>query len=113
VSSYFVKGYHKLRAIAYDDVDNSNEAAVNINVNVDLPKPKFNWSCNIPSQVSSLDFPIKLSGKLTDLVASQKVRFYQKKKSGNSMNNFVTAFLPDDEFIQIDWTWAVTVCFSF
>jgi 1A family penicillin-binding protein len=104
LSSYFVKGYHRLRAIAFDDVDNFNEAAVELNIKVDVPIPTASWeNINHGSSFSSSDFPVSLSLKLTDMVASQKVNFFQKNLSNGETNLVSSSILPQTSTVSFSW----------
>ena len=101
ISSYFVKGYHSLRAVAFDDVDNSNEASVNINIKVDLARPNVIWQSSGVQTYSQSDFPITLTASLTDLAASWKVGFYLRNSSSGQENLIVTHVRPSRTSIQL------------
>ena len=104
LSSYFVNGYHKLRAVAYDDVENSNEAQINLNIKVDLPKPSFNWGQPSNNSVYSMtDFPLQISGKVTDLLASDKVYFYAENVSSGQRNLISSIILPKSSMVSAEW----------
>jgi len=102
ISSYFVKGYHTLRAVAYDDVDNSNEASVNVNIKVDLPKPNIVWPSGTSQTFNQSDFPITVQTSLTDLSASQKVGFYLRNSSSGQENMIITHVRPARSSISLE-----------
>ena len=104
LSSYFVRGYHKLRVRAYDDVENSNEAEVELNLLVDLPKPGVIWQYPQTGASFNADsFPMNLSGQLTDRLASRKVNLLQRKTVTGETSNIASIIFPDSDFINIAW----------
>ncbi len=95
LSSYFVKGYHTLRAVAFDDVDNSNEAQVEVNVLLDVQEPNVVWQNLSNGQViNSGDMPIQVRFQLTDLLASRKVNIMQRQVSSGQINMVSSLILP-------------------
>ncbi|NQT49855.1 penicillin-binding protein [Candidatus Kuenenbacteria bacterium] len=104
ISSYFVKGYHQLRVVAYDDVGNSNEAQIELNILVDAPPPTLNWNFPSNGAIYHQDaFPLPLKIQLTDLLATEKVNFYQKNKSTNQINHIGAIILPDSGNVTLNW----------
>ena len=104
LSSYFSKGYHKLKVVAYDDVDNSNETQVDLNITVELPEPSVIWkSLSSGAIIKQSQFPVQVKLKLTDLVSSKKVDFYQRKMDTGQINLLSTVILPKQEDISFDW----------
>ncbi|MBT5338497.1 hypothetical protein HN858_02760 [Candidatus Falkowbacteria bacterium] len=104
LSSYFSKGYHKLRVIAYDDVDNSNETQIDLNITVELPEPSVIWtSISSGEIIKQSQFPVQVNMKLTDLVSSKKVDFYQRKMDTGQINLLSTVILPKQSNIVFEW----------
>lgn len=104
LATYFSKGFHKLKVKAYDDVDNSNEAQIDLNILLDFPKPTLQWLS--PASGASLvvsDFPVPLSGRLTDQLASRKVDFFQRQVSSGQVNQFGALVLPQQENFFLNW----------
>jgi 1A family penicillin-binding protein len=104
ISSYFMTGKHRLRAIAFDDVDNKKEASANIRVDAVISVPTMNWlSPADGANISQGSFPIKLTARLTDLLASHKVNFKQRNMSGGVEKNIATIIFPESNNVTIDW----------
>jgi len=104
LNSYLAKGYHKLKARAYDDVDNSNEAEIELNILVDFSEPSVLWQ--FPTNgiiVHQSSFPIGLKIRLTDLTATQKINFFQKRKETGQINAISTVILPNGTDVSVDW----------
>ena len=104
LNSYLAKGYHKLKARAYDDVENSNETEIELNVLLDFPEPSLNWQ--FPTNgtiVHQGSFPIGLKVQLTDLGATQKINFFQKRKENGQINSIGTVILPEGSSVSVDW----------
>lgn len=83
ISSTFVNGYHKLKIIAYDIVDNSSSSEININILSERSKPSITWQFPIQGQVIQMtQFPLTTTVKISDLLGTKKVNFYQRAKNG-------------------------------
>ena len=88
-SSQFVNGYHKLKIVAYDDVDNSNQVEINLNLLMTQPKPQINWQLPTNGTVfSQSQFPITTTAKVNDLLSTNRVNFYYREKGGASFNSY-------------------------
>lgn len=104
ISSYFVKGFHQLRVVAYDDVENSNEAQVELNILADFPAPGAVWQFPAEGTVlSQQNFPVPLKVELSDLLASEKVNFFQKNIQTGQINSIGAVILPDKIEALIQW----------
>ncbi|MBU1132062.1 penicillin-binding protein [Patescibacteria group bacterium] len=104
LSSYFVRGYHKLKVIAYDDVDNSAETSIDINITVDIPPPAINWKNPSGNAVYSMsNFPVNLTVHITDIFASEKIKFYETNNQTEQTKNFSTVILPESNDVTVDW----------
>jgi len=76
LSSYFKKGYHKLRAVAFDDVDNNNEASIDINILVDfLGQQEYGKHQIISLNTASLIFQYNLQLSWVIWLAYKKGKF--------------------------------------
>lgn len=104
LNTYFVRGYHKLKVKAYDDVENSNESAIDVNLAVDLPKPSVFWISPLDgASFSASSFPVKLQIQLSDLLSTKKANFYQRKKESGQINLIGTVLGPESENLTMDW----------
>jgi len=104
LSSYFVRGYHKLRVRALDDVENSNEAEIELNLLVDLPKPGVIWQFpQTGATFSAGNFPLNMAGQLTDRLASRKVNLLQRKVATGETVSIATIIFPDSDYISVGW----------
>jgi len=99
INTYFPKGFHKLKAVAYDDVDNNNESEIDINLRYETAPPSLTWqtgSANLSYAISA--FPIHLSAGLTDFSAIKKVDFFY-----NQDNLISSVIFPGSSEIGVDW----------
>lgn len=102
--SYFTRGYHKLRAIAFDDVENSSEDSIDVNVQVDLPMPGFNWLSPANNSVFERNqLPINISGNVSDLSSTKKVNFYARNKDTGATTLAGTVIAPDNNVVSLRW----------
>ncbi len=102
--SYFNKGIHKLRAIAYDDVENSTEVSIDLNISIDLPMPGFSWL--FPSNgavVNKKELPITLTGTISDLATIKKVNFFVHQKNNNTITLIGTVIAPSGNTISVSF----------
>jgi 1A family penicillin-binding protein len=70
-------GYHKLKAIAYDDIDNSNSVEIDVNLKLPSIAPQVNWLN--PRQDASYyltNFPLTISFTLSRTKNLKKATFY-------------------------------------
>lgn len=98
LSTDIVNGYHSLKAIAYDDVENSAETQIEINIMAERPAPSLTWMFPIAgSDYSTDNFPLIVKGQLTDLSATKKVVFYANGSKIGSVSN------PDSKLVFVSW----------
>ncbi|MFZ5364633.1 MAG: penicillin-binding protein [Patescibacteria group bacterium] len=98
IDSRVANGYHNLKAIAYDDVENSGEAAIDINLVVERPAPSMTWMFPLGgSTYKSDNFPIVVKGRLTDLGQTKEVKFYYNNNEIGSVGN------PDSATVFVSW----------
>ncbi len=104
ISSYFVKGFHKLRAVAHDDVGNINEAQIELNIISDASAPQASWTFPANGTVlQQQNFPTPLKIHLTDLLASEKVNVLYRKTETGQINSVATVIFPDSNEINLSW----------
>ncbi len=104
LSSYFGKGYHTLRVVAYDDIDNSNEATVEINITADIDEPSVIWRSPRNHQIfRQADFPVTIRVTLTDLMVTKQAKFIEKKKGESEERMISTVISPDSQDQVINW----------
>jgi hypothetical protein len=101
ISAMFVNGYHQLRAVAYDDVDNSNEATVNINVTATRAPIGASWISPPSGTFSLSQFPLYGVLHLNDLVAVKKVDFYYRSNTSDKFTMFSSEISPSMDNIQV------------
>lgn len=104
ISNFFVKGYHTLRAVAYDDVDNSNEAKIDLNLMIDLALPSA--TLFTPQNGSAFvlnNFPIPVGIKLNDVLATDKVEFFQRLVGSSNVQTIGTIISPLKQNVLINW----------
>ncbi|HMB26263.1 MAG TPA: penicillin-binding protein [Patescibacteria group bacterium] len=104
IKTYFPPGNHELRAVAYDDVDNSAEAVQEVNFNLNMPQPNISWTS--PKNgvlIGQEKFPVNISAVLNDLLAAYKVKFYQKHIDSGKIKMFATVILPKKANISAEW----------
>jgi membrane peptidoglycan carboxypeptidase len=82
----FENGDHWLRAIAYDDIDNSREASVRIFLNLasEYSRPVVWLSPSDGDELYAEQFPYNLSVRINNHTLYSKVDFYLKRDSGSS-----------------------------
>jgi len=102
ISDFFGKGYHTLKAVAYDDVDNSNEASVEINILVTGSSLGLNWD-NLSNYQTISSFPYTMRGSFSDFALVRKIDFYQKKIDNNQINIIGSIINPTARDFSIDW----------
>jgi hypothetical protein len=70
-----------------------------------VPDPRLYWLLLVDgSSISSSSFPIKLNAQLTDLLATKKVEFFQRKKDTGQVNLIGAVLGPSAENISLDWS---------
>lgn len=104
VNSYLSRGIHALTAKAFDDIDNSNSASISFNFQTDIPSPTLSWvNPSIDSSISSSGFPFTVQARLTDRVATDAIRFFQKKIDSGQTEQFAEVDSPSNENVQAVW----------
>ncbi|MFA6537231.1 MAG: PBP1A family penicillin-binding protein [Patescibacteria group bacterium] len=102
--SYFTRGYHKLKVVAYDDVDNSNEALIDLNIQIDLPMPGFSWLAPAGGSILKNNGAVNLSGNISDLSTTKKINFYVRNKLTGVTSLIGTVIAPITNMVEVSWT---------
>jgi membrane carboxypeptidase/penicillin-binding protein PbpC len=103
ISQFIVTGGHKLKAVAYDDIDNSNFVEINIVTEQTGAPTLGNWIYpQNQSQISLSNFPVALKYQLTDIGFIKKVTFYSQKAGGGSQL-LVTVIAPAAQIVELTW----------
>ncbi|MBN1779282.1 MAG: PBP1A family penicillin-binding protein [Candidatus Buchananbacteria bacterium] len=77
-------GNSTLKAIAYDDIDNSRSDEISINLNLPAPQPALIWlEPTDNSTVNSSDFPLTIRAQLTGTINVQKADLFYVNSNGN------------------------------
>ncbi len=102
LNSYFMKGNRQLRAVAYDDVDNSSESSVYVNINIsNIAQPNLVWLNVGDSNLKSSFFPFTLEAQLTDVLSSKKVDLYLRNQDSGNVNFLGAVILPENNGIEM------------
>ena len=98
IGSNVVNGYHNLKAIAYDDVENSSEVSIDINIKAERPAPSMTWMFPMAGVEYTADnFPMVLKGNLTDINQTKEVKFYYNNTQIGSVSG------PDSNIAFVSW----------
>jgi len=106
LSGSFGKGYHTLRAIAYDDIDNSNEARVEINLVAEAVAPGVSLiSPGSGNIIRVEDFPIPVGVLLTDYLTTEYINYNYRNLDSSKVMTFATIFSPVKKVNYVNWTY--------
>ncbi|MCX6739846.1 MAG: PBP1A family penicillin-binding protein [Candidatus Parcubacteria bacterium] len=99
-----VNGYHKLKATAYDDIDNS--ASVEIEVNLKLPyaAPQITWLSgrdNVTYYKSS--FPLNINFNLTKITGIKKLTLYYSQFGSSQTTKLADIYDLKAEEMTVVW----------
>jgi hypothetical protein len=98
ISSMFVNGYHKLKAVAFDDIDNQNEVQIDINILTEKIAVSLSWeSPNEGQYISKSQLPYNTTIRLADILATKKVDFYYRKTADSDYTLYSSSVAPDTE----------------
>jgi 1A family penicillin-binding protein len=103
ISPAIVSGYHKLRAVAYDDVDNSNAVEIDVNILSTKQNPQVSWL--MPASGSSFSlaqFPLTTTVKLSDLLSVTTVNFYYRQKGVGEYIRYSTVTAPQQQNVSVN-----------
>jgi 1A family penicillin-binding protein len=103
LTSYFMKGQRTFRVVAFDDVDNQNEASIPLNIIIaDVSEPALNWLNANGETISSTSFPYAIKAQLTDVLSSKKIDFFMKEQSTGKVNYLGAIILPEGSMIEME-----------
>lgn len=98
IDADIVNGYHTLKAIAYDDVENSSETQIDINIKAERPDPSLTWMFPMGNATYNADnFPLVVKGRLTDLHQTKEIKFFYGSNEIGSVSN------PDTNIVFVSW----------
>lgn len=91
-----VNGYHQLKVIAYDDIDNSATVQIELNLKLPYSPPQVNWinPRQNASYYSSV-FPVTIDFSLPKIKTVEKMDFYYKKDGGSQVHVGEIVEFPD------------------
>ena len=102
LNSFFMKGSRQLRAVVYDDVDNSNEASVNVNINIgNISQPSIVWQNVNGVSLKTSSFPFTIKAQLTDVLSSKKVDLYLRNQDSGTVNFLGAMILPENSGLEM------------
>ena len=102
LNSFFMKGTRQLRAVVYDDVDNSSESSVSININIsNISEPNILWQNINNVNLKASSFPFTVKAQLTDLLSSQKVDLYLRNQDSGTVNFLGAMILPENSGLEM------------
>jgi hypothetical protein len=99
------EGFYELKAVAYDDVQNTNSDSINLNIEFDpLPEIKINWQTPANGQeIETSGFPFVIKASIDNPENIEKIDVYAKDSYGQrnyintarsfSNNNFTLQWL--------------------
>jgi len=103
IGSNVVNGYHTLKAIAYDDVENSSEVTIEINIMAERPDPDLEWMFPASGATYTEDnFPLVVKGRLTDLSNTQEVSFHYSKNADSAEIGSIVN--PSSSVVFVSWS---------
>ncbi len=90
------RGFYQLKAVVYDDVENSNSDEIELNINFDkLPDTKINWQKPLDEDIIKIDkFPYAIKAEIKNHENIEKIDIYIKdiygqKKYINTARSFL------------------------
>jgi len=89
-------GFYTLKAIAYDDVDNSNSASVNLNMQLPSAPPTLTWLS--PEAESTISLPLKIEADINNVDNIDKIDLYYKANDQINYINTIRQF-PGDKLL--------------
>lgn len=105
LNPFLSSGYHELKAIAFDDLDNWKEDSISINLEIDSSSQAFNLVWINPVNGSNIDIsniPIELHLNINHPENIKKIDFYYvDPEDSNHWFTYRNNFIDDD--IYVDW----------
>ncbi len=97
-------GYHALKVIAYDDIDNSGEKEITFNLNLDNKNSAILWlSPENNSNKSPSDFPISFKVAVSSSKKISAVKIYYQNSSNPNKYLLATVSNPESHNLSILW----------
>ena len=105
INPFLSSGYHELKAIAFDDLDNWQEDIISINLEIDRSSQAFNLLWIDPvngSNIAIEDLPIELHLNINNPEKIKKIDFYyMDQEDSNHWFTYKNNFVDDD--IYVNW----------
>jgi len=96
-------GFHALRAVAYDDIDNSESVSLNFNLLLQKTSLSANWAAPKNNAVfSEFDFPVAIELTLSSADFSQ-VELFAAPKAKLSQYTLIRTLSPNSTAIKTTW----------
>lgn len=104
-SAKIANGFHTIKAVAYDDVGNNNEASIEINVMAERKPISFSWA--MPKANSSYypsSFPMKFTIQISDPFNTQSIKIFQREGGNEAkiINSFASENISGDN-LEFNW----------
>ncbi len=98
--SKFSNGYHTLKVVAKDDLENTKIRTVELNFLLPQIVPTLNWTS--PANNSTINLPITLNASLTNWQRITKIDFYSIKE-GATLEQYINHTIPLEAQISLLW----------
>jgi 1A family penicillin-binding protein len=100
---FVANGFHELRAIAYDDIDNNESALVNFNLFQNKSSLSVEWITPKKNAIfSEFDFPISIQLKLPDTKLN-RVELFNTPKNNTSQYSLIHTFSNPSREVSTVW----------
>jgi len=98
-------GFTTLKAVAYDDIDNSNSASVEVTLQLPQAPASLEWELPAPdSRLKSGSFPATVRARLVGGSAVTNVSFLYRSSDGQEI--LINSLRPNNETVGVFWTTA-------
>jgi penicillin-binding protein 1C len=107
VPNRYAKGFHTLKAVAYDDVGNRGETAeITINLTAEAGPLGLQWSSLNPNQrLYGYQFPLPIRVRLSDYQSVESIRLFAVRAGGWSAEELVGT-INDPPLPNISFNWS-------
>ncbi|MDZ4221446.1 MAG: penicillin-binding transpeptidase domain-containing protein, partial [Patescibacteria group bacterium] len=96
-------GFHELRAVAYDDIDNSESATVTFNLLLDKTTLSAHWDAPKAGDVfNEFDFPVTISLELSES-GVRKAELFAAPKKSPSQYSLIASVTPQGTRVNALW----------
>lgn len=97
-------GYHTLKAVAYDDIDNSGQNWFTFNLNLpDIPLSFIFLSPHNSSFLTKNDFPLDIRASVNYINKIQKINFFYQKINDQNSYLIATVIHPQKKTFNLIW----------